>query len=97
MQLTLAPDDELYVLMECAEGPFGLGRPLDYRWYVGRPGLSSTIDLVRDLKRRGYVTVAEKWDPRGLEMRISAEITPAGRTRINELVRDGVQPSHGRL
>jgi hypothetical protein len=95
--MSYAPEDELFVLMECSEGPFGLGAPEDYRWHAGRPGQSATTDLVLNLEQLGYLTVAEVWDAQGHRVQIQAEITAAGRRRIAELVRDGVKPAPGCL
>jgi hypothetical protein len=93
--MSATPEEELFVLMECAESPFGLGAPADYRWHVDRPGESPTIDLVRHLENKGCITVSEGRDPQGGRMQVHAEITPTGRKRMDELVRDGIQPSPG--
>lgn len=92
-----SPELELYVLMECAESPFGLGKSDAYRWHRDNPGESPTNDLVRHLECLGYLTVVEVRDVHEHRMRMQADITPTGRSRLNELARSGVKPCDGWL
>jgi hypothetical protein len=88
---------ELFILMECAESPFGLGRSEDHRWNVEHPGSSPASDLVEDLEQRGCLIVAERFDAEVQRTVSDAEITKEGRRRIDELIAEGVEPSEGWL
>jgi hypothetical protein len=90
-------ENELFLLLECAESPFGLGFAEDFRWHVEHPGESQTADLVAALERRGQLRVVNDSDPHSRDGQVAAELTERGRERIQELVKDGVTPAPGWL
>jgi len=78
---------ELYLLMECAESPFGLGRVEDHEWHVANDP-TSTSAWIAVLAKEGYLSI------QSMGRFANAEITPAGRKRLNELAAAGVEPEN---
>jgi hypothetical protein len=96
--MSLPPDEELFVLLECEEEErFGLGKPRDYEWLAGRRGISRTHDGILELADKGYVTIVEEWDERERRDYVWAKITNDGRARARSLLQGGVEPKPARL
>jgi hypothetical protein len=94
MSELLTPEDELGLLYEIAETPFGLGEPEDYEWNRAQPpGTSRILDQVVELESKGYAEIATGWDEGERRPYVYANITNAGRKRISELQEAGVNAS----
>lgn len=87
------PEDELMILLECAEDSCLMGRVDDFKWQAERPGKSPIVDLLSKYEKQGWVTLHEVLDPADDRMIMRARLTSAGQHRIAELNRAGVQPS----
>lgn len=93
MRVLGTPGFELYILMEAAEDDFSLGRWEDFQWHRQRPGESPTTDLVVEYEKRDWIEVVAAVDTYGTGRVLArARITPAGRRRMDELLRRGVEP-----
>ncbi len=86
---------ELYVLMECAEDAFGLGRMEDFKWQAARPGSSPTNAVILALIDRGHLEVVERIESGTGRRNANAVITPEGRRRMGQLIAAGVEPDEG--
>lgn len=91
--MSITPEAELMILLECAEDSFPVGRVADFEWHAKRPGQSSTVDLICGCQEQGWVTLHEVLDQVDGRMLMRARLTPAGQHRIAQLSRAGVQPS----
>jgi hypothetical protein len=91
--MNVSPEDELMILLECAEDAFPMGRVENFKWHAERPGNSDTVDLLCGFERNGWVTLHEVEDPDDGRVIMRPRLAPSGQKRIQELTDAGVEPS----
>jgi hypothetical protein len=91
--MPLQPEDELMVLLECAEGAWTMGRVEDFLWHAEQPGKDAFVEFIVDCERRGWVTFEQVHDPDTGRLNMHAQLTRDGNGRLAELNAAGVKPS----
>jgi len=91
--MSVTPEGELMILLECAEDTFPSGRAADFKWHLKHPGSSPTDDYLSHAAQQGWVTLDEVRDPDDGRILMRPRLAPGGQRCVAELNAAGVQPA----